>query len=166
MHQWGGFEYCGRLGRLLGAEVVKACETATPIDGSGFGWRTVPVAVPLKNRKEVEAFLRLMNITRPAARARFVGAETVETEVQVGNIGDVGVIALPGEPYAETRISLASILGSERLVTIGYANDDIRYIPPRDVALGGTYNFEGTPLAPGADHVLAEACVAAIRATR
>jgi hypothetical protein len=154
MRGWGGFSYASRFGRLVAAEVIRACEKATPIQVSPVRWKSGIVALPLRAEGEVNAFLDLMNITSTDLRERFQSRRHVDTEVQVARLGTVSMVALPGEPYFETREDLERHLGGKCLLTIGYANDDVRYIVTEKSAVSGKYNSMATPLAIGTDRIL------------
>lgn len=95
------------------------------------------------------------------------------SEVQSFQVGDQTIVFLPGEPFVETGLALAS-LADPHLLTIGYANDAAGYIPTDDaIGQGGyevesAYRFYGLPLpyAKGVANRLEEAARIAVRRAR
>jgi hypothetical protein len=95
---------------------------------------------------------------------------SVPAEVQVIRLGNVALVGVPGELFVELGLAIKRGIGAEQTVIVGYANDDIGYLPTRPAyAHGGyeildAYKYYGYPaaLAPEAGE---EVVAAAIRLT-
>lgn len=88
--------------------------------------------------------------------------------VTVLDWGDVRVVALPGEIFAETALAIRAALGPEKPVfVIGFADDNPGYIPPASEFRHGGYEVDeahryyGLPatFAPGSAEALADYAV-------
>ena len=101
---WGGFAEADRLGRTLAGEALQAAERALPVEGETISG-ALPVRLPLKRPEQLAEFLDFMSF-RESYRARLMGSDELETEVQVLRIGDVALLALPGEPFVELGLEL------------------------------------------------------------
>lgn len=88
--------------------------------------------------------------------------------------GEVEIIALPGEIFAETAHDIRRRIGNPSAIVIGFADDNPGYIPPAsEYAFGGyevdeAHRYYGQPatFAPGSAEKLADAaidCLAALR---
>ena len=61
-----------------------------------------------------------------------------KTPVQALRIGDMGVVALPGEPFCETGLAIKGKSPFKTTMMIGMANDYAGYLPTEEQhALGG-----------------------------
>jgi len=56
------------------------------------------------------------------------GAEPIPAEIQVIRIGDVALVSLPGEPFAELGLAIKQRSPARQTFVIGYANDWIGYL--------------------------------------
>lgn len=60
------------------------------------------------------------------------------TPVQVFRIGDLGLVALPGEPFCQTGLNIKAKSPFKQTMMVGMANDYAGYLPTEDQhALGG-----------------------------
>jgi len=115
--------------------------------------------------RELEAIVRLRESDVRGAEARAASDElplTVEAEVQVARIGELVLIAIPGELFVEYALEMrqrtAQALGKATVV-VGYANDHLGYIvTPRAVRTGG-YEASVTRLDETAGRELTEAAL-------
>ena len=100
-------------------------------------------------RRQTECLLRVRR-----------GAGPFAGEVQALRIGDVALVGIPGEPFAELGLSLKHATASPRALCVGYANDWLGYIaPPSAWRLGGYEVGLGTwsVVGPGAFGLLLDA---------
>jgi hypothetical protein len=88
-------------------------------------------------------------------------ARTVPAEAQVITLGSVRIVGVPGEAFVRIGQAIKSHAGDDTAFVVGYANDDIGYIPtPEEYVRGGyeihdAYKYYGYPaaLAPEAGQV-------------
>jgi hypothetical protein len=86
------------------------------------------------------------------------------SELQALRLGEgFGVIALPGEFFAETGAAIRQASGVADLIVAGYANDYLGYIAPAHAFEEGGYEPGLTFYAPEADAIIREAGAALLR---
>jgi hypothetical protein len=120
--------------------------------------------------EEVRWVTMLSKRTAMRARtARELRGQTHQTfELQAFAIGkEIALIALPGEPFAETGLEVKRNSPFKYTLFSGYSNIGWLYIPtPEAYGLGG-YEVEwGTPFGPGASSVVVEESLALLRELR
>lgn len=98
--------------------------------------------------------------------------ETEAHPVQVLRIGDVVIVGFPGEPFTELGLKIKAAFPNLNVMTVGYANAVMRYIPTaEDIRHKGYAGYSSCriyrrlPLQPGAGEKLAEATLGVIRRT-
>ncbi len=173
------FDTAGQVGRriaeaALHAEEQPVSDRANARNGTvalGFERRETETAAALEQRWRTEALT-----AEPAQRALLsywadwaktiapVVPEPIAARVTVLDWGGVPVVALPGEIFAETALSIRAALGHDRpAFVIGFADDNPGYIPPAsEFRFGGyevdeAHRYYGLPMsfAPGSAEALA-----------
>jgi hypothetical protein len=181
----GPFSESDRLGRILGAEVVKVAEELRPrpVQKVAVSRRTLDLPVadtpPLdeeaRNLVEWEARCRQLRqaagpdvvldeemawttaLLRHLRRKRF-GAQ-IEVEVQAIAVDGTVLISVPGELFTELGRQVQAASPFDQTVLVGLANDSIGYIPPRACFAEGGFEVEACPLKPGAGELLRDALI-------
>ncbi|MEK1876192.1 MAG: neutral/alkaline non-lysosomal ceramidase N-terminal domain-containing protein [Rhizobium altiplani] len=178
------FDMAGQVGRriaeaVLHAEEQPVSDRASARNGTvalGFERRETETAACLEQRWRTEALT-----AEPAHRALLsywadwaktiapVVPEPIAARVTVLDWGGVPVVALPGEIFAETALSIRAALGRDRpAFVIGFADDNPGYIPPAsEFQFGGyevdeAHRYYGLPMsfAPGSAEALAACAIA------
>ncbi|MBB3593290.1 hypothetical protein FHX08_003693 [Rhizobium sp. BK529] len=178
------FDMAGRIGRKIAEAALRAGEQPVSDLASvrnctvalSFERRETEAAAVLERRWRTEALT-----AEPAHRALLsywadwaktiapVMPEPIAARVTVLDWGGVPVVALPGEIFAETALSIRAALGRDRpAFIIGFADDNPGYIPPASEFRFGGYEIDeahryyGLPMsfAPGAAEALAECAIA------
>jgi hypothetical protein len=178
------FDMAGQVGRriaeaVLHAEEQPVCDRASARNGTvalGFERRETETAACLEQRWRTEALT-----AEPAHRTLLsywadwaktiapVVPEPIAARVTVLDWGGVPVVALPGEIFAETALSIRAALGRDRpAFVIGFADDNPGYIPPAsEFRFGGyevdeAHRYYGLPMsfAPGSAEALAACAIA------
>jgi hypothetical protein len=175
-----------RLGALLGEAAVRAIAAATPLVAPALrgirGYVDVPLrqvpgmadahdvlrrseerAASLRARRASVAEIRSADVMLLGARHDARRAQSrpplpaaASAEVQVLCVGDVRIVGLPVELFAEDERLLSG--GSRPVVVVTNANDMLGYAPPPSAYAEGGYETAATLLAPEArDRLLAEA---------
>lgn len=89
------------------------------------------------------------------------GAAAAETaEVQAFAVGDVALVALPGEFFAESGLRLRARSPYPHTMPIGYANGGVGYVPPASAFADGGYETRLAPwsrLAPQGETLILDA---------
>jgi neutral ceramidase len=92
-----------------------------------------------------------------------LGPATEETvEVQAFTVGDVALVALPGEFFAESGLRLRKRSPFQHTIVIGYANGGIGYVPPASAYAEASYETrlaQWSRVAPEAESLIIEATV-------
>ncbi|MEA2529207.1 MAG: hypothetical protein QOG89_851 [Thermomicrobiales bacterium] len=166
-----------RVGAGLAAAAVAALAGARPVDGPiRYGRQRVPLPPrslddPAAERAEIEgvggelvsAAERRKAETRAqgaALLARLVeaGPEAIRAalDVEAWALGDVVLVAVPGELFASLGARIAAASPSPTLV-LGYANGYVGYLADEAAYAAGTYEALASPFAPGAGERVAEA---------
>jgi len=178
------FDTAGQVGRriaeaALHAEEQPVSDRASARNGTvalGFERRETETAAALEQRWRTEALT-----AEPAQRALLsywadwaktiapLVPEPIAARVTVLDWGGVPVVALPGEIFAETALSIRAALGRDRpAFVIGFADDNPGYIPPAsEFRFGGyevdeAHRYYGLPMsfAPGSAEALAACAIA------
>lgn len=147
---WGGYADTKRFGTILSAAAVQAAERALPIQMDDIHGIRKQVELPIKQGKDLAAYLDFMNFTSAAYRKRLISAHSLPSEVHRLSLGGLTIIGLPGEPFVELDLEIKAAHGSKSPMFIaGYANDDVRYVLTDDAYVAGQYETVGTPLVAG-----------------
>ena len=158
------FDDVDRYGRILADETIGLLKqssnpepaSALKVDAVSevvkFPSRDLPALQPIEEeeqraRDEVEktsdseerlkAQYRLHRITEQVERVRR-GDAPQPAEIQAIRLGDVSLVGIPGEPFAEIGFELKNCSGPGRTLVAGYANDWLGYLAPQSAwDLGG-----------------------------
>lgn len=166
------FDDVERYGLMLGSEVVKiAAQLSAPDYPSVTGpirlaCATLPLAVrelpertPAQNayqaatqqaaaastEAERNQWLRKQRMAEETLILIDQGSEPIPAEVQTIRIGEVALVALPGEPFVELGLDLKRRSGASHTFVIGYANDWIGYLTPPQAWEQGGYEVSPGP---------------------
>lgn len=188
--QMGSFAYAESLGLALSEEALRVLDTLEYRDCTDLRITNETLALPLNPHPtpmqlSQEIARRQQELARAEAdgdapmsrfhRALLGWAEdalsgslrgslttSVPAEIQVICLGDFWLVGIPGEMFSELGREIKNLFPTHSVLLLGYANDDIGYIPTRQAyAAGGyeideAYKFYGYPavLAPEAGDLL------------
>ena len=79
---------------------------------------------------------------RPEARSESSQAEHEAAELQAIRIGDLTVIGVPGELFAQTALDVRANNPHHGTIIAGLANGDLGYLPPPAAYAQGGYEVE------------------------
>ncbi len=83
------------------------------------------------------------------------GKNTVPWEVMAITIGqEIALVSVPGEPFTETALAIASRSPFPHTLFSGYSNGGFGYIPTRIAFAEGGYETEATPFSEEAEETL------------
>lgn len=146
-----------RLGHILAASAMQAAEMVhEPQPEIPVRAAVRPITLPLKDSAELTRFRQFMGLSPRFGSSRLT-SPSFETEVQAIAVGPTVYAAMPGEPFVELGLDLQRRLRPARSYVVGYANDDARYVLPRDAYRENRYDTWGSMLAPGSGEMLVEA---------
>jgi neutral ceramidase len=87
-------------------------------------------------------------------------ATAATVELQAMRIGPLGLVAMPGEPFAEIGATVRQRSPFPVTMFSGYSNGTFAYIPMRSDHEEGGYGVWNSPLGPGAGEIVIEEAVA------
>ena len=155
-----------RYGLMLGGEVVKIAAQLSATDAPTVGAKVtarseiIELAVrdlparPALQQAYDEASHRLSATTDSAEQALRLsevrlaeealvlidrGSAPIAAEIQIIGIGDLALVALPGEPFVELGLAIRQQSPARHTFVIGYANDYIGYLPTPEAWEQGGY---------------------------
>ena|GEM_PF-423941 len=135
-----------QLGRALGAEAVRRLQFVATSDAVVLKAARKAVKFPTKQQPSDEAD------KEPAGTTGHV-----ETEMQVLRLGDIYILALPGEVLVEVGLEIKKRAGIEKLFIVSLGNDVIGYVCHAQAYEQGGYEpGAGTHLAKGAGEIMME----------
>jgi hypothetical protein len=91
-----------------------------------------------------------------AGKARSTAGTQLVAPISTAQLGELVLVALPGEPYNQLGIKIRRDGGGSVLL-LGYTNGYIGYIPTREAYASLDYEILMSPLAPGAGERLRDA---------
>lgn len=165
-----------RVGSRLAAAAIQALDDARPVDGVLLQERrrvtlaprslgvavTRPAAVEGPVMAAPSEAQRRMEETRAQGaalldRLRETGVAPVRTtfDVEAWAVGDIALVAVPGELFASLGSSIVAASTSPTLV-LGYANGYVGYLPDQPAYAAGTYEALASPFDAGAGERVAE----------
>ena len=115
-----------RIGRLLAAQIAGAAERANVEDGARLDIGSECVRLP----------------ARSESRSDPSHPEHESAAVQAIRIGDLTVIGVPGEMFAQTALDVRAGHPRERMVIAGLANGDLGYLAAPAAYAQGGYEVE------------------------
>ena len=155
--QDGTYEMTERLGQLLGAAAVSAALSAEPLEGTQLACASTTIDLPLRipTVDEAEQALREQQdrcekaeqdpgVTPYLLRqyrgqidwandylqaAREGKPRTQPFEIQTMRIGEMALVAYPGEMFVDYQLAMDRESPFSRTLTLGYSNGCIGYVP-------------------------------------
>lgn len=188
----GTFEVARRLGTMLGAEVVRTLEAITTTGDVHLSVATEVVHLPLidpppmeeakrtfdehqaKVKKLVQEGTDEHSLMVPKAymawasdmldlARRGVKGQTQPFEIQAIALGDVAIVALPGEVFVQYALNIRERSPFPHTLVLGYSNGCIGYVPTAaDYPYGGyevdtAYQLYGTQMiGPESEEIILE----------
>jgi neutral ceramidase len=92
--------------------------------------------------------------------------ERTPTWVQALRVGDLGIVGMPGEPFAELGLEIKRRSPFAKTFVFELANDAIGYLPVRRAFDEGGYEVVSTPFAPGTGEQLVETALRLLETLR
>ncbi len=161
-----------RVGQGLALAALQALEIAQPI-GAGIGFATELVTLTPRSLAEHSAPIPVPGCESDSvaeqrkAETRAQGALLLEQLVRNGpdaiqhtfelpawRLGDLGVVAIPGELFASLGAAIVERVDTPVLV-LGYANGYVGYLVDTAAYAAGTYEAWASPFVPGAGEMVA-----------
>lgn len=85
------------------------------------------------------------------------GRRTAPAEIQAMRVGELALVAMPGEPFAQIGVEVRRRSPFPVTMFSGYSNGEVGYVPMRSDYENGGYGVWNSPLAPGSAEAIIEA---------
>lgn len=174
-----GFETAERLGKVLGADVLKAFHSLKPVPPAPMRAALETISLPLQQFSASEvAEARTLLATPPPENVDFtlarVKAKKIATiadhkggdlhvEVQAIALGSLALVGIPGEPFVELGLQIIRESPFPQTYIVELANDNIGYIPTRKAFHDGGYEPTSSILQPGGGEKIASTAVSLLK---
>ena len=183
------FDEVQRFGHILAAAVSRAMNTAEASQSTHLASRRMHADLPVKpfpTKETIERMLAELRDQLVAMRqdnqpkgeqrkletciegaeiqmllaAHFENQPSVQAELKMHRIGDLILIAIPGEPFSKTVLDIKAHFQPNPVMVVSYANDYKGYIP--EVVEGKTATYEDfvSPYTGGAAQAIKQAIMA------
>ncbi len=169
-----GFGRSERIGYALAASVIKQLPALEQdsITSLKSGSETLYLKIPEYTKKQIEEarinskkktdhesstpeIREAMKILKIEKRK----GKPIEAEVQVFGMGDIGIVALPGEIFVELGLEIKRRSPFRHTFILTLSNNSIGYIPNADAFQYGAYEVEVSRIIPGEGERLVESAV-------
>ncbi len=162
--QGQGIPELERLGSLLALRAHELLAHAQPLtlDPPVIRHTTIELAMKelpasdelLDYERTLETALQGVQALKSLPAARAPGER--QAEVAVARLGELGLVAIPGELYNRLGVQIRHAPNSHVLL-LGYTNGYLGYLPTRDAYAELDYEVLMSPFAPGAGEQVSEA---------
>ena len=159
-----GFERAERIGYALAASVIRELPAleSHEVDQLRVAHEELPLQIPTYTEQEVaeaqvnaqkesdhesstSEIREAMKILRIDER----DGEPLKAEVQAVGLGDVGIVALPGEIFVELGLAIKEQSPFKHTFVLTLANNSVGYVPNKAAFPYGAYEVEVSHVAPG-----------------
>ena len=177
------FSEVERAGMLLAGAVLKAMQTAEPLIVDHLASKIAEIKFPLRDFGSLETaraeaakleleWKAMLASGEPAGELRkamtraegaqaqlmmaelYAGKQYLESSIQVFQVGNLLIAALPGEIFTETVLTLKALKSDRALAVVGYANDYCGYFPDQKAVKSNTYEALVSPFSASVADVL------------
>jgi hypothetical protein len=94
---------------------------------------------------------------------RYQGQTSASLELQAMRIGQLALVAMPGEPFAEIGVLIRRASPFPATMVSGYSNGQFAYIPMRSDYANGGYGVWNSAIGPGGAEAVVEGSLALLR---
>ncbi len=180
----GGFDHSRLMGRILAGEVLKTNFLAEPIQLEPISCTAEKVELQLRrfSAEEIAQFKKDLNDPEVASsrissgnfargcaeRALAIvesGISSLQVEVQVIRLGELALVAIPGEYFVEFGLQIKQCSPARATFLIELANGSIGYIPTRAAFETGAYEGSSARFNADAGETLAAAALRMLSST-
>ena len=177
-----------RLGRRLGAEVIKVADAISLSDIGMLRFARRTISLPMRREptldEESEHLQRLAEESRELRRQgqagilpgeidhsvmmmrhlrRTAGRSVAPAEISAVRVGDTVLCSVPGELFDELGGEIREAVSGGQVVIVGLANGHLGYLPTRTAYRLGGFEVEATALAAEAGEILRDEVIVLAR---
>lgn len=146
-----------KTGEAVARAALKALKSAKPVAGSGIGWHTQPVKLPVRQPKSAADFTkRLTELEKTFALPPSMFQDRVNRNIRLLDEGkypkhiaielslmtlgdDLGILFIPGEVFTSIGLRIKDMARSRTLMISAFSNGSVGYIPDRQAYTDGGY---------------------------
>jgi len=174
-NQLTGIKGTQLIGERLASDVLGAIEKERRVEPAPVLVATKILRVPLQKHspEDVEESRQILQkgkgpfLDRVRAHKilslKHINADFLDLEIQVFRVGDVALVALPGEIFVELGLFIKKHSPFAATIVVELANDSIAYVPTRKGFSEGSYEVVNSLVAPGGGELMAEAALGLLR---
>jgi hypothetical protein len=151
----GTFEEAEEMGRAIAFEGLRAIQGARPSNSESLAYSSSKAYIDLRipssiealsveeagraleevverrdHREIIKAWFTLKSIETAEALRKLYPSGIAEAEISGVRIGDLAIVAIPGEVFARTGIKIKEISSLANTMVAGYSNGEPGYLPP------------------------------------
>jgi hypothetical protein len=163
----GTFEEAEEMGRAIAFEGLRAIQGARPSNSESLAYSSSKAYIDLRipssiealsveearraleevverrdHREIIKAWFTLKSIETAEALRKLYPSGIAEAEISGVRIGDLAIVAIPGEVFARTGIKIKEISSLANTIVAGYSNGGLGYLPPDEAFDEGGYETE------------------------
>lgn len=166
----------GEIGAMLAGDVQQALEKMTWRKEAALAARAQTVELPYfrasaeqiaGTARGTQRFINpaLYDQAIPSVLAKMKQKGCARAEVQVFDLDELSIAAIPGEFFVELGLAVKEAAHPRKALVVAYANGALGYIPHREAYERGGYEatFPGTVLSAGGGERLAETAIELVR---
>lgn len=169
-----GFERAERIGYALAASVIRELPALEHSEVSTLAVAHEELALKIPEYTDQEVAEARVNAQKKSdhesstseireamkiLRIDQRNGKPLEAEVQAIGIGDVGIVALPGEIFVELGLAIKEKSPFKHTFILTLSNHSIGYVPTREAFPQGAYEVEVSHIAPGEGERLAASAI-------
>ncbi|MGB3777430.1 MAG: hypothetical protein WA960_03670 [Tunicatimonas sp.] len=173
-----GFQRSERIGHALAASVIRASPALTKAESRQLKVGHQPVFLRTPTYTEAQVAEARVNAQKESDKEastpeireamkilRVDGkqGQPWEVEVQTIGLGDIGIVALPGEIFVELGLAIKEQSPYQHTFIFTLANNDLGYVPNEAAYPYGAYEVEVSNIAPGEGEKLVATAVTLLK---
>ncbi len=160
------FRKAEEVGLAIAQEALAALQQSLSMEKIRICVGSSKIRLPLKRlpslREQEDEISRLQGIRRvymecvrdAIEKLGVEGSQELPIELRALSIGDVVLIGIPGEPFAELGQAMKDGWPTNQVMVVGYANGSVGYMPTSSAHQEGGYEAETTVFHPSMADIL------------
>ncbi|MBQ9757522.1 MAG: hypothetical protein IJW15_03795 [Clostridia bacterium] len=180
-----GYEHAIYMGRAIAGAVLQICDKAEEISADGIAFINKTVTVPSNQEndrlpeakrlaelhdsgRDDEIPFKAMELTTVVAEAKRIielenGPDSYSFNLSAIKIGDMAFMGIPGEPFTEIANRIYEGSPFETTILCALTNGGDSYFPTSSAYDEGGYEARTSRLKKGADNIIVEGTIDALR---
>ena len=146
---------------------IKASHESLTLQIPKYSKKEIAAAkINAKKESDHESSTQEIREAMKVLRVQEMNGKPIPTEVQTFGLGDLGIVALPGEIFVELGLDIKKRSPFKHTLILTLSNNALGYIPNEDAFQYGAYEVEVSNVAAGQGELLVESAVAQLLALK